>query len=494
MNREVLKEDWTGLVIDDKFPLLEWLGGTGQSGVFRTETAGPGSAKAAIRLIRTDAAAAKAQLAAWELGAGLSHPNLMRVLASGRIPDQQGDLVYVVTEFAEESLAQIIPQRALTPIEVKEMVPPVVDALGYLHGRGLVYRELRPSNVLVVDNQIKLPVEGIVRAGTLDSAARAPRIYDAPEFGTLNASPTADAWSLGVTIIEALTQKPPAWNRSSNTDPAIPSTLPSPFAEIAGRCLRRDPARRLTVGQVKAVLGGAALPPEPASETKAAKASAVVPANLPPKGTSNAPAAPANAVRTAPPASPTPTMSARPANLASAPSREERHANSSKQRLWILIGIVVVVVVIIALAVAHSHKDTPSASTAPQTPPASGATTPAAAPAPVPTASAAATSGSSHGDVLDRVQPDIPERAMHTIHGRIEITARLHVDENGSVTSATLERRGSSHYFASRALDAARNWKFKAPVQDGHALPSEWNLRFEFRHDGVNMTATQMRP
>jgi TonB family protein len=493
MNKAVLKEPRVGDVIGDRFPLLEWLGGNDQAAVFRTEAPGTRDAKAVLKLVRAEADSARACLAAWEIAAGLSHPHLMRIVASGSVQDETGDLIYLVTEFAEESLSQIIPQRALSPSEVTEMLPPIVDALSFLHGRGFVYGELRPSNVLVVDNQIKLPLEGLVPAGTLAPPSRATRIYDAPETGALNASPAADAWSLGVTMIEALTQKPPAWNRSSNADPAVPPNLPSPLGEIARRCLRGDPARRISFSQIEAVLGGAGFPPEPANEPKVPKSATPVltPGTAQSLG-KTASALRANAARPMP--SPIKANTNTPAAEAATRSLTEPISGSSNRRLLFGILLLVVMLAVIVFLVVRPHKNSQPSLTQSQSSVSDGATSPAATGASGPTTSNVPVTGSSQGAVVERVQPDVPERAMRTIRGKIEVTARLHVDASGSVTSATLERRGSSRYFATRALDAVRKWRFKAPAPDGHAVPSEWTVKFEFRRDGIVATPTEVRP
>jgi TonB family protein len=96
--------------------------------------------------------------------------------------------------------------------------------------------------------------------------------------------------------------------------------------------------------------------------------------------------------------------------------------------------------------------------------------------------------------VLDRVQPDVPEGAFHTIRGTVDVVVRLHIDPSGNVVAASLDRRGTSRYFAAHALDAARNWKFRAPQQDGQPVFSDWKLRFEFRRSGVTITPEQVRP
>ena len=80
--------------------------------------------KAAIKLIPADAEDAEARIAGWTAAAPLSHPHLMRLFYTGRCQFDDCALLYAVTEYADEILAQILPERALTPAEVKEMLDP----------------------------------------------------------------------------------------------------------------------------------------------------------------------------------------------------------------------------------------------------------------------------------------------------------------------------------------------------------------------------------
>ena len=97
------------------FPLRQYLGGSDHSAVFLTERRGREPQKAAIKLITVDPANTAAQLARWEFAAKLSHPHLLRLFETGSCQLDNVVLLYVVMEYAEENLAQILPQRALTP-------------------------------------------------------------------------------------------------------------------------------------------------------------------------------------------------------------------------------------------------------------------------------------------------------------------------------------------------------------------------------------------
>src|SRR5713226_9453226 len=156
MNTAATRDDWVGRVIDGRFTLLQWLGGSAWGDVFLTELPGHPAQKAAIKLIPADATDAEAYIASWAATTNLSHPHLMRLFHTGRCQINTAPLLYAVMEYAEEDLSQIIPVRPLTPDEAREMLQPVLDALSYLHEKGFVHGHLKPSNIMVVDDQLKL--------------------------------------------------------------------------------------------------------------------------------------------------------------------------------------------------------------------------------------------------------------------------------------------------------------------------------------------------
>ena len=110
-------KQWEGQVADGKFHLRQYLGGTDDSAVFLTERGGPDPRKAAIKLIPARSQNAEFQLSRWELAAHLSHPHLMRLFEMGRCRLGDEAILYVVMEYAEENLGQIIPNRSLTAAE-----------------------------------------------------------------------------------------------------------------------------------------------------------------------------------------------------------------------------------------------------------------------------------------------------------------------------------------------------------------------------------------
>src|SRR5260370_34416940 len=84
-------------------------------------------------------------LSLWRRVKQLEHPNLLRIFETGRWRLQNRDRLYVVMEYAEENLSQILPQRSLTESEVRDTLGPVLDALVFLHGKGLVHSRIKTS-------------------------------------------------------------------------------------------------------------------------------------------------------------------------------------------------------------------------------------------------------------------------------------------------------------------------------------------------------------
>src|SRR5215469_16703596 len=195
---------WEGQVVDGRFQLQQYLGGTPDRAVFLTQLDG---SRAAIKIVLASSSEPDTQLAAWRRTAGLSHPNLIRIFAYGRSQIAGKDILYLVSEYADEHLGEVLPVRALTAGEAETMLTPTLSALSYLHGQGLVHGRLRPANVMAVYDQLKLSSDSIQVAGAARDRAEVT-MYDAPESigGGGRLFPPADIWALGVTLAETLSQ------------------------------------------------------------------------------------------------------------------------------------------------------------------------------------------------------------------------------------------------------------------------------------------------
>jgi TonB family protein len=106
-----------------------------------------------------------------------------------------------------------------------------------------------------------------------------------------------------------------------------------------------------------------------------------------------------------------------------------------------------------------------------------------AKPAPKSEGTSATISDGASGTVAHEALPEIPESALHTIHGKFQVIVRTTSDTSGKVSDASIESPGPSQYFANLALKASRAWKFSPNA------PGDWLIRFEFTSDGTTASA-----
>ena len=154
-------------------------------------------------------------------------------------------------ELADENLAQILPERALTASEVSELLPPLLAALSHLHSAGFVHGRVRPANVMAIKDQVKLSADQLTPMKGDRSAKTRRDVYDAPEVAAGIISPEADAWSVGATVVAALTQNVSFAEDASQGDAGLPRSMPEPFRTIASECLRLDPQRRSSIADIR---------------------------------------------------------------------------------------------------------------------------------------------------------------------------------------------------------------------------------------------------
>ena len=451
MNIVAIREDWVGRTVEGRFTLLQWLGGSEESGVYLTELAGEGSQKAAIKLIAAEGEEATYRLEGWAATSALRHPHLMALFDTGQCTIDGAELLYAVTEYADEDLSQVLPERALTAAETGDMLGPVLDALSFLHGNGFLHGRLKPRNILVVGEQVKLSSDNLLAAGKPRKDQPALSVYDAPERANGVVSEAGDVWSLGVTLVEALTQHPPVWDRETQYDPVVPKSIPAPFAGIARECLRAEPARRCTLADIRARLN-----PVPAEGE----------------------ALPAATKPTAAPVKPAPESNV----------EIESAAPGGMRRMVLGIAVFVLIAVVVLLEV-RSYKSANSTPSAEQ-----GSAHATNAAPPQSPGRAVSASGADKGDVAERVMPEVLPSALATIHGQLKVRVRVAVDASGNVSSATLDAAGPSRYFAKVAMEAAQRWRFKPAQVDGRAVASVWMLKFQFRHDGTVVTPVETSP
>ncbi len=489
-------KQWEGQVVNGSFPLRQYLGGSDHSAVFLTERRGREPQRAAIKLIAVDPANTAVQLARWEFAAKLSHPHLLRLFETGSCQLDSVVLLYVVMEYAEENLAQILPQRALTPEEARDLLEPALDTLAYIHGKSLAHGRLKPSNILAAQDQLKLSSDSLIRtddpAGVVaNGSASYSSVYDAPEITSGKISSTSDSWSLGMTLMEALTQRLPA--REGMAEPVL-ETVPAPFMGIAHCCLRRDPERRCSAADIAARLRSNS--PSSSSTSKAiSKTQGPSTLRIPAASAKWRYILPvavlalvAGAVLFGPrllnqrsenqPAAISSEHTAESSSVPSAPRASEGSSakpNSSAK----LEGTTAVKPS--ARKAGNTNQDSAAAARLVTSAPLESA--PPAAEAPI------ATSGQA--PVVQQIMPSVSKSARDTIHGTLKVRVKVRVDSAGDVETASFVSSGPSKYFAHQAMQAAQQWKF-LPAQGQDART--WVVRFGFRRSGTDAVLEPAKP
>ncbi len=245
-------KQFQGQTVNDKYELSALLGESSpgevqETSVFLTYLDSTRAHKAAIKLFPIEEVKTENLFGSWSVARELEHPHLLRLLDFGEWTYHGRVLAFAVMEFTEENLSMILPSRALTADETCEMLGPILEGLAYIHEKNLVHGHVKPSNILVVDEVVKLSSDGISSSSNRAMLKVDPHL--APEAARGALSPASDVWSLGVTLIEALTQHRPV--QLSNGGVSVPASIPMPFRNIAENCLRLDPRQRPTIAEIQ---------------------------------------------------------------------------------------------------------------------------------------------------------------------------------------------------------------------------------------------------
>ncbi|MEU6595769.1 serine/threonine-protein kinase [Streptomyces flaveolus] len=222
-----------------------------------------------------------------------THPHLVRAYDVFTEPEP----LVVLETLTGETLSHLLHRLRRRPsaADVALLGAQLCSAVHYLHGRGLLHLDLKPSNVVVDRGLAKVLDLSVARPPGPAPAGLGTCCYLAPEQargGTLTAA--ADVWGIGVTLYEVAcgdlpfecrttggtghrpyagdepgdgtgTGDPGDWYpQLERGAPPIASRrrLPAPLAAAVDGCLRADPAARPTVAALAAALE-AALPVQP---------------------------------------------------------------------------------------------------------------------------------------------------------------------------------------------------------------------------------------
>ena len=193
----------------------------------------------------------------------LHHPNVVTVFEFGT----DGDLLYLVMEYVPgDDLGTLMARDELNPSDLLEILAQVCEGLAQAHKHGIIHRDIKPTNVMVLredgDLRAKVMDFGVAKLSGGDVTRTGQVVgtlaYMAPEYlRTGHAEPASDLFSVGVMLHEGLTGEKPFRGGTTGAmvytiihdeprsleDTVFEGVSPSVKA-LATRLLAKDPAAR----------------------------------------------------------------------------------------------------------------------------------------------------------------------------------------------------------------------------------------------------------
>jgi serine/threonine protein kinase len=243
----------------------------------------------AIKIIRSDLVhdiTARARfLREAEVSAHLKHEHILPLFDFGEVDGR----LFLVTPYIEGGTLATRLQKTgpLALAEVRRLFVPLVQAIAYIHRRGVVHRDLKPTNVMLdtEDNEVYVRLIDFGIASLQGQSASPPLTVAGHEMGTVAymaperlsgiAAPSNDIFSLGVILHQMLTGRFPT---AELAEPVSQTPrLPEPLALVVRRCVVANPAERYATAdallqsfeQAYQHITQTPVPARPAQETRA---------------------------------------------------------------------------------------------------------------------------------------------------------------------------------------------------------------------------------
>lgn len=374
-----------GTVVDGRFEIRAKLGQGGMGTVYRAWQKSVGreiAVKLMDRSFSRDAMAVRRFLREARLASQLSQPNTVSVFDFGQVED--GRLFIAMELIRGRTLHELVQSHGAFSIERTVRIGvQICDALEAAHTIGIVHRDLKLENVIVLDHPpgrdlLKVLDFGLAknfhepgsRATESGIVVGTPR-YMAPEASTTGVTgPASDMYGLGVILGELATGLPlwqgetlPELISQKLSPKPIIARIPAPLRGVLEMLLDPHPERRPTAEQARVLLSGVTVTEPTAADTvRDADPSATT--NL----RSKSPAPEATRALTvgelgeAPTATPLPVARTPQRAAAAAPSTSFGELDHPPVRRWplVVVGLGVVAAISITIVLASRGDEEPS--------------------------------------------------------------------------------------------------------------------------------------
>ncbi|XP_039173364.1 LOW QUALITY PROTEIN: mitogen-activated protein kinase kinase kinase 1 [Eucalyptus grandis] len=184
------------------------------------------------------------------------HENIVRYLGT----DKDDKKLYIFLELMTKgSLAALYDKYNLRDSQVSAYTRQILNGLKYLHDQNVVHRDIKCANILVdVSGSVKLADFGLAKATNINVAksSKGTAFWMAPEVVNLKNRSyglAADIWSLGCTVLEMLTRRPPyshlegmqaLFRIGRGEPPPVPDSLSRDARDLILSCLQVNPNDR----------------------------------------------------------------------------------------------------------------------------------------------------------------------------------------------------------------------------------------------------------
>ena len=277
-----IEDPHVGQVLDGRYQIEAAIGHGGMGSVYRARHLELGE-PLAVKFLLPDLAAVPSLRNRFRREAialaRLRHPGVVSVLDYG---EQAGEPYMVMELLRGHTLAELIDSGAMPLLRTMTVFDHILQVLEAVHDSGIVHRDLKPDNIMVLDTAdhadlIKLFDFGLVYLEmateprlTESGSVRGTPVYMSPEQcrGT-DIGPPSDIYSIGATLYETLSGKPPFWGADAATVMAQQMFVEPPtlvreglavtpgIDAVVRRAMEKDPARRPTAREFRVELSQA---------------------------------------------------------------------------------------------------------------------------------------------------------------------------------------------------------------------------------------------